>query len=62
MNAQDEAALAIWLENRGVTPMSQDAIDRMNSLLDQFYGPTSNQYEDQLRCVHEAMSAPAISF
>ena len=62
MNARDEAALALWLENRGMTPMSQDAIDRMNSLLDQFYGcPTQNEYDRQMSCV-EAEFPTCVTF
>lgn len=58
MNARDEAALAIWLENRGQTPMSQEAVERMESRLREFFdSKTADDYEDQLRAVSKEMSA-----
>lgn len=62
MNAKDEEALRIWQLNRGQTPMSQDAIDRMNSLLAEFYGPTSAEFERQQSCVTEIITAPQPMF
>ena len=62
MNARDEEALRIWQLNRGQVPMSQDAIDRMNSLLAEFYGPTSNEYERQMSCVAEIFSERPIFY
>ena len=61
MNAQDEAALALWQRNRGMTPMSQEAIERMNSLLADFYGrPTQDEFDRIQSRVSEIMSCPEI--
>jgi hypothetical protein len=61
MNVEDEAALALWQINRGQTPMNQEAIDRMESMLAEFYGrPTSNEYERIMSCVTEIFSAKPI--
>ena len=61
MNARDEAALALWQKNRGQTPMSQEAIERMESMLAEYYDRvTSNEYERQQSCVTEIFSAKQI--
>jgi hypothetical protein len=61
MNIEDEEALRIWQLNRGQTPMSQEAIERMESMLAEYYGRvTSNEYERQLSCVTEIFSAKPI--
>jgi hypothetical protein len=57
MNVEDEAALALWQEKRGETPMSQEAIERMESMLADYFGRiTSNEYERQQSCVTEIFS------
>ena len=62
MNARDEEALRIWQEKRGMTPMSQEAIDRMEARLREYFGPTSNEYERQMSCVAEIFSERPIFY
>lgn len=59
MNARDEEALAIWQQARGETPMTTEAIERMESRLREFFdSKTAEEYEAQLRSVSECMSCP----
>jgi hypothetical protein len=63
MNIEDEEALALWQRNRGETPMSKEAIERMESMLAEYYGrSTSNEFERQQSCVHEIFTAPQPMF